>query len=681
MHLGSFALGDWYTSDKDLKELVSAVSGEPIATISSSGLDFAGMLDWARTKGGPALRELTFHERSWKLKETALYLNERKKDLYDLSFETGATKADSWIDIDGGIQTMFVFSSKGRREMPDDQVYVDGSMEMISRKGTFVGQHVCTPLQGAGIHINAFNFPVWGMLEKLAPTLLAGVPAIVKPASQTAYLTEACFRMIVDSGIWPEGAVQLICGRTGNMLDHVTSQDVISFTGSKSTALKLSQHPNVVDRATRFVAEQDSLNCTILGPDAGPDTPEFDLFIKEIVNEMTVKAGQKCTAIRRAIIPKAHYQAAQEALIDRLSSVVIGNPRDKEVRMGALASQDQRADVRDKITKLREENELIYGDMDEFEVRDADRDKGAFLPPVVFRCDNPLNARAVHEVEAFGPVSTLMPYDGLDEAVAIANKGDGSLVGSLFTHDGNVARKLVLGSGAYHGRLMILDRDSAGESTGHGSPLPHLVHGGPGRAGGGEEMGGVRGVMHYMQRTALQGSPTVLMAVTNRYMSGGKRKKTDVHPFRKYLEELEVGEAITCPPRKVTMEDVEHFAEFTGDKFYAHMDEEAAAANPFFERRVAHGYLILSFAAGQFVDPDPGPVLANTGLDNLQFMTPLYPGDEMHVTLTVKQVKPIKETHGEVRWDVEVTNQEGALVANYDLLTHNARKGADLSNV
>lgn len=672
MHLRSYAFDSWHLSNDEVKELRSAVTGAVVARASSAGLDFRAMLAHARGQGGPALRAMTFHGRARMLKALAQYLSERTTALYELSYETGATKADSWIDIDGGVGTLFVYASKGRRELPDDQVYVEGAVEQISKNGTFLGQHVCTPLQGAAIHINAFNFPVWGMLEKLAPTLLAGVPAIVKPATATSFLTEACFRMMIESGILPAGSVQLIVGGTGDLLDHVTCQDVVSFTGSTATAQMLAATPAIAANSTRFIAERDSLNCSILGPDAGPGTPEFDLFVKEVAKEMTVKAGQKCTAIRRALVPAAWRKAVEEALVARLAKVTVGNPREESVRMGALASLAQRADVAEKIAALKGENAIIFGDLANYELVGADKEKGAFLPPVLFSCEDPIRLTMAHGLEPFGPVATVMPYADLSEALRLANMGEGSLVASLFTYDGDVARTVVLGAGAYHGRLMIVDRDSAKESTGHGSPLPHLVHGGPGRAGGGEEMGGVRGVLHYMQRTAIQGSPNVLAKVGGQWVKGAKEFAGPTHPFRRNFDALEVGETLLTPEREVTLADVEHFAEFTGDKFYAHMDEDAAKANPFFDGRVAHGYLILAFAAGLFVEPAPGPVLANYGLDELRFAKPVYPGDRLKVRLTVKRKTPRTEEYGEVRWDVSVVNQNGEPVASYDLLTMNA---------
>ncbi len=672
MRLESFAAGRWVAPAGSTRPIASAVTGETIAEAGSDGLDFAGMIDHARTVGGPALRAMTFHERAEKLKALAQYLNERRDPLYELSFKTGATRADSLIDIDGGIGTLFVFSSKGRREMPDAHVYVDGSIEQLSRSGAFLGQHVCVPLQGVAVHINAFNFPVWGMLEKLAPTLLAGVPAIVKPATATSYLTEACFRMMIDSGIFPEGSFQLIVGGTGDLLSRLGCQDVVSFTGSAHTALMLRSDRHLIENSVRFVAEQDSLNASILGPDAAPGSPEFDAFVREVVREMTVKAGQKCTAIRRVIVPDANVGAVIEAISDKLSKTTIGDPAAEGTRMGALASAEQKADVLAKAAIIASECERVFGDPDNFTVEGADKAKGAFLPPMLFRCADPDKATRTHETEAFGPVSTVMGYRDLNHAIAIANRGQGSLVASVFTHDPAVAREVVLGAGAWHGRLYFANRDTGKEATGHGSPLPHMVHGGPGRAGGGEEMGGVRGVLHYMQRTAIQGSPDLLTAIGEAWVPGSKEIRTDVHPFRRRFGELRIGETLDTASREITMEDIEHFAHFTGDTFYAHMDEAAARANPFFPSRVAHGYLILSFAAGLFVDPDPGPVLANYGLDSLRFQKPVSPGDAIRVRLTVKQKMRRNPEYGEVRWDVAVFNQNDEQVAGYDLLTMNA---------
>ncbi|MGZ8364257.1 MAG: phenylacetic acid degradation bifunctional protein PaaZ, partial [Caulobacteraceae bacterium] len=542
----------------------------------------------------------------------------------------------------------------------------------LSKGGTFVGQHVFTPMQGVAVHINAFNFPVWGMLEKLAPTLLAGVPAIVKPATATSYVTERCFRILIEAGVLPEGALQLIVGGVGDLLEHLTCQDVVSFTGSAGTAMKLQSNPVMARQSVRFIAERDSLNATLLGPDAEPGTPEFDLFVKEVVREMTTKAGQKCTCIRRAFAPASVIDVVQEAITQRLAKVVIGDPRAEPVRMGALVSQDQRRDVREKVGMIAREARMVFGDLDQVETHGADAEKGAFLSPILMRCDAPTDAVFVHETEAFGPVATLMPYRDLDEGVALCNRGEGSLVMSLFTHSPEVASQVVMGSGAYHGRVLIADRDCAKESTGHGNPLPNLIHGGPGRAGGGEEMGGIRGVHHYMQRTALQGSPRMLAGVGHRWVAGAEEITDGRHPFRLTFTELEIGKTLHTVSRTITLKDIEHFAEFTGDTFYAHMDEEAACANPFFPGRVAHGYLILSFAAGLFVDPAPGPVLANYGLDNLRFLQPVPPGDSIKVRLTAKSKSKRNEEYGEVRWDVLVTNQDGETVATYDLLTMNA---------
>ena len=670
MKLGNLVQDQWVEGDGEGKILTSAVNGEPVAAISSKGLDFAAMLEHAKRVGGPALRKLTFHERGDMLKALAKYLDEHKQEFYALSTLTGATRRDSWPDIDGGISTMFVFSSKGRREMPNDHVYLDGGVEQLSRNGTFVGQHIMTPKLGAAIHINAFNFPCWGMLEKLAPTLLAGVPAIIKPASSTAYLTELMVRRIVESEILPAGSVQLICGGVGDLFDHLTCQDTIAFTGSKTTAEMLQQHPRVVRESVAFTAETDSLNMSILGPDATPGTEEFNLYIQEVTREMTAKAGQKCTAIRRIIAPAAVAGEVVSALSTALGNVRIGNPGIKDVDMGALASQGQRDEVRTRVQELSAEADVVFGGHDQFNLIDADARSGAFFMPTLLHCDKPLTARAVHSVEAFGPVSTILPYDTIDEAIELANLGEGSLAGSIVTNDNAVARELVLGTAAYHGRMVVINRHCAAESTGHGSPLAHLVHGGPGRAGGGEEMGGVRGVKHYMQRTAIQGSPETLSTIGHRWIRGADEKDPGVHPFRKTFEQLEIGDTFNSESREVTLEDIDHFAEFTGDRFYAHMDEEAAAKNPFFDGRVAHGYLIVSFAAGLFVDPDFGPVLANYGVDELRFIQPVNYGDSLKVRLTCKQ-KTLRGNsgYGEVRWDAEVTNQNDEICAQYDVLT------------
>ncbi|MFL6722623.1 MAG: phenylacetic acid degradation bifunctional protein PaaZ [Sphingomicrobium sp.] len=668
LKLLNYAFDGWAPGEGDLAEISSAIDGSPVAVTGSGGLDFGGMLRHAREVGGPALRKLTFHERARIIKGLGLAIMARKEELYDLSYQTGATRKDGWIDIEGGAGTLFSFSSKARRELPDAHVLLDGAVEPLSKSGSFIGQHIYTPLQGAAVHINAFNFPVWGMLEKLAPTLLAGMPAIVKPASSTAYLCEAAFRVMIDSGLLPNGAVQLIVGGVGDLFDHLSGQDVVSFTGSASTALKLRSHPVVQRESVKFVAEQDSLNASLLGPDAAPGTPEFDLFVKEVVNEMTVKAGQKCTAIRRAMAPAEHLDAVETAIRERLSATRVGDPRDKDSRMGALVSTGQRDDVRTQIAKLTAGGARIVAGNPEASPGVAG---GAFMEPILLRSDDPWSNFAVHDVEAFGPVSTVMPYKDMADAVALANRGMGSLVLSLFTHSPDAAREFIQGAAAYHGRMLVINRDNAAESTGHGSPLPVLVHGGPGRAGGSEEMGGVRGVKHYMQRTAIQSTPAMIAAISEQYIPGGPKHEVKVHPFRRRMSELEIGDTLKTESRTVTLEDIEHFAHFTGDTFYAHMDDEAAKASPIFEGRVAHGYLILSFAAGLFVDPDPGPVLANTGLENLRFLTPLYPGDSMRVELTVRAKSLKSEETGVVRWAVEVFNQNDELVATYDLLTEN----------
>ncbi|MEO0653836.1 MAG: phenylacetic acid degradation bifunctional protein PaaZ [Pseudomonadota bacterium] len=668
----SYAHGEWVGPGAGARSIADAVTGEVFATAGNAALDVAGMREFARATGGPALRAMTFHDRARMLKALAMYLDQRKEGLYQLSYRTGATLADAKIDIDGGIGTVFVFASKGRREMPDGQVYLDGAVEQLSRNGTFLGQHICTPLQGVAVHINAFNFPVWGMLEKLAPTLLAGMPAIVKPATASCYLTEACVRLMIDSGILPDGAVQLVTGGVGDLLDRLDCQDVVSFTGSAETALKLRGSEHLMRNGVRFVAEQDSLNATILGPDAGPGTPEFDLFAKEVHREMTAKAGQKCTAIRRIVVPEVHVEAVIEAVSARLANTVIGAPDRETTRMGALVSQAQRQDVRARADMLGEEAERVFGDPDRIDVDGADPERGAFLPPMLYHCADPDRAIRVHDTEAFGPVATVMGYRDLGHAIDLVNRGGGSLVASVVTHDPGVARDVALGAGAFHGRLYFNDRTSMKESTGHGSPLPHMVHGGPGRAGGGEELGGVRGVMHYMQRTAIQGSPDILSAIGGTWVPGAAEAKAPAHPFTRAFGDLAIGETIHTPEREVTLEDIEHFAAFTGDSFYAHMDDAAAKRNPFFPGRVAHGYLLLSFAAGLFVEPDEGPVLANTGLDTLRFLKPVEPGARIKVRLTVKKKTRRTEDYGEVRWHVTLTDHADDLVAEYELLTMNA---------
>ncbi|OBI49780.1 phenylacetic acid degradation bifunctional protein PaaZ [Mycobacterium kyorinense] len=667
--LQSYVNGQWSSASDDGVTLADAATGEAVARFSSQGLDFAAVVDYGRRVGGPALRELTFHQRAALLKQLGKQLMADKEQFYPLSFATGATARDSAIDVDGGIGTLLSYASKGTRELPNDTIYLDGPTESIGRAGTFSAQHIYTSRLGVAVQINAFNFPVWGMLEKLAPAFLAGVPTIVKPAHQTAYLTELVVRHIIDSGLLPEGSLQLVCASPHGLLDQLDEQDLVAFTGSASTAAALRAHPNVVGAGVRFNAEADSLNCAILGPDATPETPEFALYTKQLVAEMTAKAGQKCTAIRRALVPRDLVDDVVAAAKARLATVVVGKPDADGVTMGPLASIAQRDEVLRSLKSLTDAATLVSGDPDNFAVEGADADRGAFVPPLLLRADDGA-AAALHDVEAFGPVSTVIPYRDVDEAVALAARGRGSLVGSVVTHDPEVARRVVLGIAPYHGRMLVLDRDDAKESTGHGSPLPTLVHGGPGRAGGGEELGGIRGVLHHMQRSAVQASPDMLTAITGRWTAGAVRDVGDVHPFRKHLEELRIGDTIVGGPRTVTLEDIEHFAEFTGDTFYAHTDPEAAAQNPLFGGIVAHGYLVVSLAAGLFVEPNPGPVLANFGVDGLRFLTPVKAGDALTVTLTAKQVTPrISADYGEVRWDAVVTNQDDSPVAIYDVLT------------
>jgi oxepin-CoA hydrolase / 3-oxo-5,6-dehydrosuberyl-CoA semialdehyde dehydrogenase len=670
--LKSYASGRWHTPAGGLAEIRSAIDGHVIATASSQGLDFAAMVAHARRVGGPALRRLTFHQRADILKALAAYLTERKAAFYELSFETGATKRDSAIDIEGGIGTLAAYASRGRRDLPSERFIVDGEVEPLSKGGSFVGLHVLTPLTGVAVHVNAFNFPCWGLLEKFAPAFLAGVPVIAKPATATAYLAHALVASIVESGLLPEGSLQFVSGGTGDLLDHLTGQDLLAFTGSLETSEKLRNHPAVSRNAVRFVAERDSLNAAVLAPDATQDTPEFDLFIKEVVREMTAKAGQKCTAIRRAFVPRALEGTVIEALKSKLGKVVIGDPRREDVTMGALVSLAQREDVRAKIKDLASEAEIVFGDPDHCTVAGGEAQNGAFLGPVLLRCKDPASAVKVHNVEAFGPVATVIAYDDLAQLVRLVERGEGSLVASLFTYDDKIADDVIFALAPFHGRLLVVDRDDAKEQTGHGSPLPGLVHGGPGRAGG-----GLCAVFHYMQRAALQGSPARISALTRRWFKGTPERASSQHPFRRHFDEMRIGDTIETAARPITLDDIEHFADFTGDKFYAHMDEAAAKANPFFPGRVAHGYLILSFAAGLFVDPAPGPLLANYGIDNLRFLKPVSPGDTIRVRLTVKQKSAArKPEYGEVRWDVEVFNQTNETVARYELLTMSARRPA-----
>jgi oxepin-CoA hydrolase / 3-oxo-5,6-dehydrosuberyl-CoA semialdehyde dehydrogenase len=668
----SYIAGRWFAPDSGTP-VYDAVTGEPVAEVSSDGIDFAAALAYGRQVGGPALRALTFHDRAELAKGIGQLLREHREELYELSYRTGATLQDSKFDIDGGIGVLLSYASKAKRELPNERFAIEGPAEQLAKLGNFLGQHLLTPRHGVAVQVNAFNFPVWGPLEKLAPALIAGVPTLIKPASQTGYLTARLVQLIVDARLLPDGALQLVSGGAGDLLDHLTEQDLVSFTGSASTAGRLRSHPNVVARSVRFNAEADSLNMSVLGPDAAPGTPTFERYVKQLVTEMTVKAGQKCTAIRRAFVPAGRLDQVAEAVREQLAKVVVGNPADKATRMGALASLDQREEVRRSLKALEDAATIVFGDPEHVEVTGADAERGAFLSPILLQAQDARRPE-LHEVEAFGPVSTLIGYTTTADVIELAALGKGSLVGSVVTEDQDFACDIVLGTAPWHGRILVLDSDDAPESTGHGSPLPMLVHGGPGRAGGGEEMGGMRGVYHHMQRTAVQASPRMLKAVTGRWVKGAPRNAGDTHPFTKPLSSLRIGDTIHAGPRAVSLSDIEQFAEFTGDTFYAHMDEEAAAKNPFFGGRVAHGYLIVSLAAGLFVQPDYGPVLANYGIDNLRFLTPVKPGDEISVTLTCKQISPRAGDYGEVRWDAEITNAEGTVVATYDVLTMVAKE-------
>jgi oxepin-CoA hydrolase/3-oxo-5,6-dehydrosuberyl-CoA semialdehyde dehydrogenase len=673
MKLKNYIQGSWQEGKGEGKPLFNAITGDQIATASSEGLNFGEILEYGRKTGSPALRKLTFQERGRMLKALALHLYAKKDKYYELSWATGATKVDSWIDIEGGIGNLFANASL-RRQFPDLPYYVDGEAAPLSKGGSFIGHHIMVPKQGVAVHINAFNFPIWGMLEKVAVNWMAGVPAVVKPATLTSFLTELMVKDIIDSGILPEGALQLICGSANGILDYAESEDVITFTGSADTGKMLKSHPRLIENAVPFNMEADSLNCSVLGPDAKPGTPEFDIFIKEVRKEMTVKAGQKCTAIRRIIVPSELIEDVQIALGKALSKTTLGDPQVEGVRMGALAGKGQVEEVKERVMQLSKSQEVVYGDLENYEVVGADKEKGAFLPPVLFRNDDPFKNTDVHEIEAFGPVSSILPYNSIDEAIALAQMGKGSLVSSIVTADDSVAREYVVGAANMHGRIVVLNNDCAKENTGHGSPMPLLVHGGPGRAGGGEEMGGKRGVLHYMQRTAIQGSPTTITEITQQYQVGGKFKDPGQHVFRKHFEELEVGETVITHKRTITEGDIVNFANVSWDHFYAHTDV-TSLDETIFEERVAHGYFILSAAAGLFVDPAKGPVLLNYGLEECRFVKPVYAGATIGVKFTVKEkIDQEKRSDddiakGIVKFLVDVYDETGESVAIATILT------------
>ena len=669
----NYAFGKWIKGDGDGIPLFNAINGEQIGTAGSKGLDFSDMMDYARKTGGPALRRMTFQERGLMLKKLALHLHSIKEKFYPISFLTGATKVDSWIDIEGGIGNLFTNASL-RRQFPDLPYHVEGSAAQLSKNGTFIGHHIMVPKQGVAIHINAFNFPIWGMLEKIGVNLMAGVPAIVKPATITSYLTEVMVREIIDSDILPEGSIQLICGSARGILDDVTSEDIVTFTGSATTGQMLKSHPKLIEEAVPFNMEADSLNCSVLGEDAIPGTAEFDLFIKEVQREMTVKAGQKCTAVRRIIVPEKLVEDVQIELGKRLSKTIIGDPTIEGVRMGSLAGKEQLTEVSEKVKQLAQSQDIVFGSLEDFEVVGADKNKGSFISPILFLNNDPFNKIDCHNIEAFGPVSTILPYKNIDEAIKLARLGKGSLVCSIITNDMKIAEQFVVSAASMHGRILVLNEACSKESTGHGSPMPLLTHGGPGRAGGGEEMGGIRGIKHYLQRTAIQGHPTTITNLTKQYQVGAKQNTEGPHTFRKHFEEIEIGDTVITDKHTVTLDDIENFAELSGDKFYAHMDENSLDGTIFTER-VAHGYFIMSKAAGLFVDPPKGPVLLNYGIDECRFTKPVYPGMTVGVRFTAKekitQEKRDEEdiAKGIVKFLVDVYDDEGETVMLATILT------------
>ena len=673
MKLPSYVTGQWQAGSGSGRDVFNPVNGEFICSVTSEGLDPAAVVRHGRETGGPALRAMTFHDRAAALKAMAKTLMAKKENYYAISAKTGATRADGWVDIEGGLGTVFSYASLVSREFPNDTVMVEGGMERLSSAGSFAGRHILTSKPGIAVHINAFNFPCWGMLEKMAPSLAAGLPVIIKPATPSAYLAEAMVRDIISGGYFPEGSIQLLCGSAGKLLEHLNEQDVVTFTGSADTGRKLKTHPAIVANSIPFNMEADSLNCAILGATVDTGDKEFELFIKEVSREMTAKAGQKCTAIRRIIVPEDKLEAVQAALQTRLAKVTLGDPALEGVRMGPLIGDEQAAEVRANVRLLATECGIVVGGAGDFPIKGADNRNGAYFPATLLRCEEPHTSLKVHQVEAFGPVSTVMPYTDIEDAISLARLGRGSLAGSLFTRDDQEAKQVILGAAPWHGRMLVINRDCADESTGHGSPLAALIHGGPGRAGGGEELGGARAVKHYLQRTALQGSPTTLTAITGEYHQGGETCGDDIHPFRKYFEDLRIGETLLTHRRTVTEADIVNFGCVSGDHFYAHFDE-IAARESLFGKRIAHGYFVISAAAGLFVEPSPGPVIANYGLENLRFLEPVPAGDTIQARLTVK--KKIKKAsrgdeqpNGVVVWAIEVSNQHGKAVAIYDIMT------------
>lgn len=679
--LHNYACGQWVAGAEKGQDLFNAITGETIATASSKGIDFAKMCEYARNVGGPKLRKMTFQQRGLMLKALAMHLLAKKEDFYKISWATGATRVDSWVDIEGGIGNLFTYASL-RRQFPDETYCYDGDVARLSKNNTFIGHHICVPKEGVAIHINAFNFPVWGMLEKVAVNWLAGVPAIVKPATVTSFLTEAVVKEIIASNILPEGALQLICGSANGILDHVMSQDVVTFTGSASTGKMLKAHPRLLQESVHFNMEADSLNCCVLGSDVTTAMPEFDIFIKEVAREITTKAGQKCTAVRRIIVPESMVEDVQIALGKRLSQNIIGDPNVEGVRMGSLAGLAQLKEVKEKVELLSKSQKIIIGDFEKFEVKGADKNKGAFMPPIIFLNDKPFTNTDCHSVEAFGPVSTLMPYKTIDEAIELSKMGKGSLVSSIVTADDRIARMYTIGAACMHGRILVLNNECAKESTGHGSPMPMLVHGGPGRAGGGEEMGGKRGVFHYLQRTAIQGSPTTISHILNQYQQGAKQIEKDIHPFRQYFEDLEIGETLITAKHTITDADVVNFANVSGDHFYAHTDVTSLEGT-IFTGRVAHGYYILSKAAGLFVNAKKGPVLLNYGIDECRFTKPVYMGSTIGVRFTCKEKIAQEKKNSEdiakgiVKWLVDVYDETGETVAIATILTMVKMKNQD----